>query len=251
VRFLRNPANIGASRNYNRVLELARGEFFKWAAHDDVHLPGFLTRCVQVLEQAPPSVVLVAPRTEVIDETGQRIKENWRVETLDTRRRRPHQRVADVLRQVAWATAQFGLFRTQPLRLTRGIDAFFASDQVLLLELAILGEIWEIPEVLFQRRFHAGISTNVNKTQAEFNQWFDPKAKAKRRMLPRLKLELEPRWKLAYEFSRSISRLPLSPLDRSLCHATALGIWTARESRRLGNEYWSRVRDRLRGTRRG
>src|ERR1700737_2789384 len=35
VRYYRNQTNLGASGNYDRVFELARGDLFKWAAHDD------------------------------------------------------------------------------------------------------------------------------------------------------------------------------------------------------------------------
>src|ERR1035438_9843576 len=42
IRYYRNETNIGASANFNCLVKLARGEYFKWAAHDDVHLQGFL-----------------------------------------------------------------------------------------------------------------------------------------------------------------------------------------------------------------
>jgi glycosyltransferase involved in cell wall biosynthesis len=42
VRYYRNETNIGARGNYNRVFELARGEFFKWASHDDEFHPSGL-----------------------------------------------------------------------------------------------------------------------------------------------------------------------------------------------------------------
>lgn len=238
IRYFRNESNVGASENYSRVFRLAQGELFKWAAHDDVHLPGFLRRCVEVLDQAPSSVVLVAPRAEIIDGNGEKItKEDWQPESLDTRLPRPHQRVADMLRNVAWAVAQFGVYRSGALRKTRLIDRFLASDHVLLLELAILGEIWEIPEVLFQRRYHAGISTNINRTEAEFQQWWDPSQKPKGLFLPRIKLELLPRTRLLLEFSRSVGRMPLSPKERFLCFMTASSIWFSRESRRLAEVY--------------
>ena len=35
VRYFRNQTNIGATHNFNRALELARGEYFKGAVHDD------------------------------------------------------------------------------------------------------------------------------------------------------------------------------------------------------------------------
>src|SRR4051812_10231830 len=46
IRYFRNDTNIGASRNYNKVFQLAKGRFFKWAAHDDECHPSMLRRCV-------------------------------------------------------------------------------------------------------------------------------------------------------------------------------------------------------------
>jgi glycosyltransferase involved in cell wall biosynthesis len=243
VRYYRNEINIGASGNYNRVFDLARGEFFKWAAHDDVHLPGFLRRCVGVFEQAPSTVVLVAPRTEIIDGDGRKTMQL--AESLHTTRSLPHQRVADVLRNVAWATAQFGLFRSEALRQTRLVDGFLASDWVLLLELAILGEIWEIPEILFQRRYHEGVSTIANKTGTELAEWFDTSRKPTRRFFPSIKLVLLPRTKLGWEYGRSIARMPMPVGERVLCFFVAFSIWFSREAHRLSGEYGSRLRDRF------
>lgn len=245
IRYVRNEVNIGAAGNYRRAFELSRCDYFKWATHDDVHLPGFLRRCVEVLDQAPASVVLVAPRTEVIDENGKRMPDDWQAERLETRRPQPHQRIADVLRKVDWATAQFGLFRAGALRKTRLIDRFHACDYVLLLELAILGEIWEIPEVLFQRRFHAAVSTSANKTPSELLQWFDPSQKPKGRIFPRMKLDLVPRTRLGWEYARSIARMPMSARERLVCFPVAFYFWASRESRRLGHQYWIRLRRKL------
>ena len=36
IRYYPNSVNRGAAWNYNRVFELARGIYFKWAAHDDL-----------------------------------------------------------------------------------------------------------------------------------------------------------------------------------------------------------------------
>jgi glycosyltransferase involved in cell wall biosynthesis len=245
IRYFRNESNVGAAKNYQKVFQLARSKLFKWATHDDIQLPGFLRRCVEVIEKAPPSVVLVAPKTEIIDEEGKKIAEDWYVESIHTRHARPHRRVADVLLNVDWATAQFGLFRTEALRKTRLIDNFVACDYVLLLEVAILGEIWEIPEIMFQRRYHSEISTRVNRTQAEFLQWFDPSQKAKCVFFPRMRSGLKPRMRLGLEYARSIWRMPIPNSERVLCTFAALFIWTARESKRLGREYKGSLQNKL------
>jgi glycosyltransferase involved in cell wall biosynthesis len=213
IRYFRNATNVGMSKNYKRVFELSNGELFTWAAHDDVYLSGFLRRCVDVLDQAPATVVLVAPITEVIDEKGFRMQIT--VERLHTISALPHRRIAYVLGNLRWATAQHGLFRSSALRKTRLIDGFVGSDRVLLLELAILGEIWEIPETLFLKRDYPGRASHINKTKAEFAAWLDPMRKEK-----------NSRKQLIVEFERSIARLPLAPGERLLCFWTALFVWS-------------------------
>ena len=39
IRYIRHPENMGAAWNYNHVVGLAQGEYFKWAAHDDLYHP--------------------------------------------------------------------------------------------------------------------------------------------------------------------------------------------------------------------
>ena len=193
--------------------KLARGEYFKWAAHDDVHLQGFLRRCVEVMEHAPATVVLVAPKAEAIDENGEILYKL--AESLDTRHAQPHRRVGDVLRSVLWAPAQFGLFRTDALRKTRLIQPFAATDYVLLVEVALMGEIWELPETLFQRRKHPGISTTANKKPRDLRDWFDPSQRGLKNVIP-------PRLRLGLEYFRSITWAQLPLRERFLCYLAVL-----------------------------
>ena len=228
VRYSRAQVNQGAARNYRLVFEKARGKYFKWATHDDIHLPGFLERCVEVSDGAPASVVLVYPRTEVIDAQGRVTRKSE--DSLDARHPRPHRRLAHVLRNLNMACEQCGLCRKEVLCKTRLIDAFIFSDYVLLAELAMLGEIWEIPEVLFQRRVHSGISTMANRNWGELLAWFDPSKQ-------RSRIPISPFMSLGVEFLGSIRRLPLTTQDRALCWVTALFVWYVRQFRNLGGEY--------------
>jgi glycosyltransferase involved in cell wall biosynthesis len=47
IRYFRHKTNIGAAANYNYLFELAQGDYFKWAAHDDVCSPDYLKSCVE------------------------------------------------------------------------------------------------------------------------------------------------------------------------------------------------------------
>src|SRR2546426_6424374 len=65
VRYYRGERNRGAVWNWNRVFELSGGEYFKWAAHDDLCAPDYVERCVEVLDR-DPSVVLCYAETVLI-----------------------------------------------------------------------------------------------------------------------------------------------------------------------------------------
>jgi glycosyltransferase involved in cell wall biosynthesis len=229
VRYHRFEVNQGASRNFRFVFEMARGEYFKWAAYDDVCLPGFLRSCVEALDRAPSAVVVVVPRARIIDQIGQAKEMPVPPECSDIRTSRPHQRLAEVLRTVSWAPSQYGLIRVEALRKTRLIEPFFASDRVLVAELALLGEIWETPRTLLELRFHPQISTLSQKRPADLLSWFDPSQPKRKRFLP-------PFTRIGVEYVRSIGRIELPFTERLLCYLTVIIVWCPIEVRRLIQE---------------
>lgn len=237
VRYHRSDTNRGAAWNYNRVFELSSGEFFKWQAHDDLCMPTFLERCLEVFDEASEGVVLVYPKTDVIDAAGKVLPQHV-AETVDARDSRPHRRLAKVLRSLNMACAVFGLIRTSALRQTRLIGRFIASDYVLLSELAMLGELREVPQVLFQRRLHPRISTYASRSSTALLQWFDPTQVRYARWL-------SPMMWLGVEYLRSARRVPPRRVDRVRCSLTAVRVWYTRELRNLGGRYKARLRQAL------
>ena len=63
ISYVRQVENLGAIPNFNRVFELSRGQYFKWASHDDLCEPTCLERCVEVLEHQPEYYGVMANRT--------------------------------------------------------------------------------------------------------------------------------------------------------------------------------------------
>jgi glycosyltransferase involved in cell wall biosynthesis len=233
VQYHRSDVNRGAAWNYNRVFELSQGEFFRWQAHDDLCLPGLLSHCLQVFDDSPSSVVVAYPKSQVIDANGHRLPQ-FVPESLDAREAEPHLRLAKVLRSLNMACPVFGLIRSSALRQTRLIDRFIASDYVLLSELAMLGELREVPQVLFLRRIHPRISTYASRTATQLLQWYDPSQRRYGGLLP-------PMMALGSEFIRSARRLPLAPQDRLRCTLVAARVWYGRELRNLAGRYKARV----------
>jgi|HigsolmetaAR206D_1030411.scaffolds.fasta_scaffold04372_5 hypothetical protein len=225
IRLYRNPRNLGGHVNYARVVELARGELFKWVAYDDICLPTYLSTCVAALDAAGPRAVLVYPKTILIDEAGEVIGPY--ADRLDLRDPRPWRRVAGVARNINLCHAHFGVFRMSALRRTGMIRPFLSSDYTLIAEVARLGEIHEVAEPLFLRRMH-GASTRQakNATAASAVAWFGPAAQRRVRA---------PRLRMLAETLRTLAT-GSPPLGTRLSSAVAfLAVWWARRVRvRLG-----------------
>lgn len=227
LRSSRVAENKGAVWNFNHVFAECRSPFFKWAASDDVLAPTCVECCLEAIRAAPPSVALVYPRTTLIDADGAVIGEVH--EHLDVRETSPHARLRHVVKNVVYGNLVFAVMRSETLRRTRGHGAFPSSDYVLLAELALLGEFWEIPEHLFLRRQHEGMSRRANEKTADLAQWFDPTQTWHGSELLRV----------LREQIAMVNRAPLSPSERALSQATLIATWLRR------HHGLNRVRDKL------
>jgi glycosyltransferase involved in cell wall biosynthesis len=207
IRYFRNATNIGVSPNHDRVFELSRGRYFAWAAHDVEHLPGMLSRCISAMLQAPPTVVLIYPGCELIDAAGNRIV--GQQPSIASDDPRPCRRLDIVIRNIGYVTQHYGLIVSAALRRTRLNGSYASSDHVLTAELAMLGQIREIPEILLRRNIDPNSGTTaVRHSQKAWAAWLNPKAK--RSFMPL-------RERLVLECVRGAWHLPLKPADKLAC----------------------------------
>jgi hypothetical protein len=202
VRYYRHEQNRGAAWNYNRVFELARGEYFKWLAHDDLMAPEFLAECVAQLD-ANPDAVWCQSQIVLIDRDGQELVGNinaWNnpsappcevhsVKSFDPGGRQgdrcsdsPSERFAAVLLGAAWAIDLYGLIRTDALRRTRGHLPTYGSEKILVGELSLMGRYIEVPQPLKLIRIHEAASGGITETaqQQQFmgtcqSRWIHPR----------------------------------------------------------------------------
>lgn len=201
IRFVRQEANRGASKNFSLVFELARGEYFKWAAYDDVLMPDFLTECVALLDN-DPSAVLACSRTSLIDGDGQTQKQ---LELLDVYTSpTPQVRYRGAFADPA-PFALFGLVRSHVLRKTPLLGSYPSSDRPLLAELALYGRFVAAPKALFCLRHHP---KNSPRNRHKLVAWLDPNLGAK---------VVFPEWRLLWEYLVPTLRCPLSLQQRLDC----------------------------------
>ena len=217
IRYYRNPQNVGAAKNYNCVFELASGEYFKWAAHDDICAPEYLEKCVEILE-CEPTVVLCYSKTQIINE-DQVIVENY---SIDFKSFSPkvYERFYELTRLHHRCYQIFGVIRTSALMLTSLIGNYAGSDRVLLARLSLHGSFVEVPEYLFFARRHSQQSIEIlfkpKQKLTRLHQyalWFDP-ANQGRILLPN--------WRIFQENLSSIEQAKLSAKEKVFCYGQML-----------------------------
>ena len=200
IRFHPSERNLGAAWNFNRLIPLAEGEFFMWAAHDDVFAPSFVRRAVEVLD-ADPEAVLACVGLVYIDADGERISDM--VLTGPSPSSDPVQRFRLAVNEPKWNQI-FGLMRLDVLRAVREMGAYAGADEVLLCDLSLRGRFLEIPEPLFFHREH-GTSSTEGRNLAQRGVWFDPSRSATRAF---------PRWRIGRELFGAALASPLDAAQR-------------------------------------
>jgi glycosyltransferase involved in cell wall biosynthesis len=239
--YTRLDKNIGAILNYDRVYQLGGGQYFKWAAHDDVLEPAFIQRCVEALD-ADPSAVLAYPRASFIDKDGKFVS-SYDVK-LATDAPEPNIRfhaIATAPHKSTHNLEIFGLMRRSASDMIPQQGGYAGSDRVFLARLALLGRFVEVPEMLFLSRDHPGqsihtlptymqkkrswLSRIVGHGQLPPAEWFDPKYAGKITF---------PEWRLMWEYLTSTKYGWLSSRQRSACVAAVL-------RRQLAHGNWARM----------
>lgn len=152
VRYFRNPVDIGAIPNFNRVFRFSSGRFFMWAGGHDVWAPEFIARCVDLME-SDQTVVLAFTQAQYIDVDGVVMPDwsgDWHFDTRGVAGNIP--RFMTFL--CSWPSPGlfYGLIRSEALEHTGLNTRCGTPDFVLLAELSLLGAFGQIPARLVKFR---------------------------------------------------------------------------------------------------
>ncbi len=220
VLYFCNKKNLGAPKNFNSVFELSSGEYFKWAAHDDLYAPTYLEKCVNVLDN-DVSTVLCHSKTGFVDQDGNIAYKSSRIRTSRMCSKKPNERIGEFLsiRNPVWPF--YGLMRRQFLKQTPLQGNYMGADRNLMVEIALMGRIYEIPEFLFFGREHSKSYTgtfygdqsvtNEDKYYKQLSWW----AQKDWITFPTLKNYLE--------YFNSVKRVKLTLKDKLLCYNQIYG----------------------------
>ncbi len=154
--YFRSKKNHGSTWNFNNAFMLSSGFYFKWTAHDDLHHPENLLKCIQVLDR-DPSIILCYTKICNIDAQGNRTGVYDYHAQIDSIH--PEERFKEVLKKKP-VFVLFGVIRRDVLEKSPLLASYIGSDWNLLAELSLSGKFFEIPEFLFFRRTHDQAYTN-------------------------------------------------------------------------------------------
>ena len=156
VSFLKQETNRGPAENFRRGLEAARGEYFMWAADDDLWANGFIESGVQFLEERTACDAWFAGIVN-IDTFGAKVREYPRFSRFTS----TGSRTRDVYRFVCdpeilgKANLIYSLFRREALQREvrlRGFGTCWGSDMCFNLAFLSRHDIHCDDEVLFYKR---------------------------------------------------------------------------------------------------
>lgn len=220
IRYYRSEKNFGAAWNFNRVFALSSGEYFKWSAHDDLHTPECLERCVEVLDR-DTSIILCHTKVKVIDNRG-RVLETCEAR-LNTGSPRPQVRFRDLILVKNRCYEALGVIRASVLKTTRLMGNYPVADRVLLGELALRGRFYEVPEYLLFYRSHPVQSVRALPTQHLRAVWFDTSKEGR---------IVFPEWRAFLEYCLRIKHASLSWRERICCYIYMVE-WLRRYRKRM------------------
>jgi len=209
IRYYRNESNIGGTNNHNLTFELAKGEYFRWAAHDDYCAPTLIEECKRVLDNNP-EIILVHPAVVEVDEFGEEKQVITRSNGTD---KEPYKRFKSISGSDDFMEESYGLMRTKVLEKVQLPHNYTGSDRTFLSRLSLYGRFGFINKPLFYKRLHPG---NEYKDWRTRMAWFDESYKGK---------IVFPFWMQFSDYLRSISKAPISTQTKIRCYAYMLGPW--------------------------
>lgn len=257
IRVFTQTETLAATDNFTFVLDKASGEFFCWAADDDVRAPGSIASLAGTLDSHPELVCVMSDVVNRYEGTGQRtvdLLEGIRLEKVLA----DWPSVRRLFFEVPTSNVFFcvyGLYRTEALRRVRMKMnlGFSANTEIpMLAQVALLGGIASIAEEGFIYRRHAESIYHKEVAQE------DPREPYRRRrvlrrvvsgILMRSRLELTEKfailvriWQDHYrDFHRDRSRIKTSEL-----RAAANIQLQVKSKRNPVRNLWLRVKRRLR-----
>ncbi len=166
IRYIRQEKNIGMSANFHFVLHKANGEYFFWAAQDDITLPGFIEKNIEVLDNNENIICSVSKIKfvgKIIDELTI-TKKDSKFKKIEKKIRKSlinvntqslagnyQNKVRKFLSNGGSSLAQYGIYRTDILKKSVELPGFHGDEWAIVLSALKYGDINVVDEALMDK----------------------------------------------------------------------------------------------------
>lgn len=222
IRGERSTVNVGAVRNFHRLVDTARGDYFLWLADDDAISSDYVSTALARL-RADPGLVCVAGRAVFVDAGGEVVRLEPPVHLAGSTGPR---RVLRFAATVLGNSAFYGVVPTHALRAALRPSGLLAHDWKLVASLAAQGVVTTDPTATLTRA-DDGVSETMRRLVR------DEPSQSLAGISPYTAIALE----LAAHVSSDPALGSLGPVRRRMLGATVFVIIAVR--------FWSRTWYRL------
>lgn len=158
IRFYKNETNIGMTRNWNRCISLARGEYISILCSDDAYMPRFLEKTTVMLD-SNLRVGMAYTACSIIDD------ESCAIETFRPWKNGAVQNGCEAFRKIVWSNfvaLSGAIFRKECFGILGGFDESltYAPDWEMVARVSLHYDLAYTPEILSCYRRHAANLTN-------------------------------------------------------------------------------------------
>ena len=185
ISYHRFEKNCGVTRNFIKVLDLAKGRYFMWASGHDMWSENLISECVKLLEKHT-SAVIAFGCLKWVGRWGNTIERfsGW----TDTRGMDPTARYFSVF----WGNVHpiLGLIRTESLKKTRTLS-IPGSDLIQLTELVLLGDFVHATAAFCLRRELRGHETFTQRMKRYKGSNSGLASSTPEKLFPLIKLPIE------------------------------------------------------------
>ena len=157
VEYLRNDTRLGMIANWRRAFDVGttrwpEAEYFAWASDHDIWHPRWLASLVDALD-ANPNVVLAYPLHHRIGPNSEFTDTRlWKFDTRGVTQRVRRFNLA--MWNMSAGNMVYGLARAAEIRACGVFRHVLVPDRLLIMELSLRGEFYQVHEILWYRRFY-------------------------------------------------------------------------------------------------
>ena len=150
--YYKNENRKGLVDNWRNCLHLAgKVDYFAWVGDHDVWHPNWLESLVQILN-TQENILLVYPKTVNIDANGHILNKKLKSDFSSLGLSEAERVQAICQHAKGFGNMVYGLFRTEALRRAGVFRRVIWPDVILLLELSLQGDIYQVDSDLWYRR---------------------------------------------------------------------------------------------------